>query len=121
MKKDDIIIMRPIRCDINGQPEENSVKITWVMMPKKYSEKYWETHGNWDDRYANTGIGTGTPKGNDPATWDSSCPLCSGQQHVTKDGGHTGTAEVECENCGAVQEIIGDQTILHERRRHEAI
>ncbi len=30
IKKDDIIIMRPIRCDINGQPEENSVKITWV-------------------------------------------------------------------------------------------
>ena len=30
MKKDDIIIMRPIRCDINGQAEENSVKITWV-------------------------------------------------------------------------------------------
>jgi len=30
MKKDDIIIMRPIRCDINGQSEENSVIITWV-------------------------------------------------------------------------------------------
>jgi|TARA_R110002020_G_scaffold235084_1_gene447227 hypothetical protein len=30
MKKDDVIIMRPIRCDIHGQSEENSVKITWV-------------------------------------------------------------------------------------------
>jgi hypothetical protein len=30
MKKDEIIIMKPIKCDINGQSEENSVKITWV-------------------------------------------------------------------------------------------
>ena len=29
MKKDEVI-MRPIKCDINDEPEENSVKITWV-------------------------------------------------------------------------------------------
>ena len=30
MKQDDIIIMRPIKCYINDELEENSVKITWV-------------------------------------------------------------------------------------------
>ena len=47
MKKDDVIIMRPIRCDINGQSEENSVKITWghieteeQCLLKKYQKMY---------------------------------------------------------------------------------
>tara|TARA_B100000929_G_scaffold27957_1_gene20623 strand:- start:2740 stop:3048 length:309 start_codon:yes stop_codon:yes gene_type:complete len=90
---------------------------------RKHTSKYYETHGNWDNRYSNTGVGTGTPKGYNPATWDSSCPLCGGQQRVISDQGHSWKnmnrpqAEVECKNCGAVQEISGGQTVL--KRKEE--